>query len=63
MRIRAFTLIVFFVAFSFIFAEGQASAPKALPNPEIQRMIKEVSARNIEATIRKLVSFGTRHAL
>jgi hypothetical protein len=33
------------------------------PNPEIARMIKEVSAKNIEATIRKLVSFGTRNTL
>ncbi len=33
------------------------------PNPEITRMVKEVSAKNIEATIRKLVSFGTRNTL
>ena len=32
-------------------------------DPEIQRMIREVSARNIEASIRKLVSFGTRNTL
>ncbi len=32
-------------------------------NPEIQKMIKEVSAKNIEASIRKLVSFGTRNTL
>lgn len=32
-------------------------------NAEIDRMIKEVSAKNIEATIRKLVSFGTRNTL
>ncbi|MEP6946809.1 MAG: M28 family metallopeptidase [Acidobacteriota bacterium] len=33
------------------------------PNPEITKMVKEVSAKNIEATIRKLVSFGTRNTL
>ncbi len=33
------------------------------PNPEIAKMVKEVSAKNIEATIRKLVSFGTRNTL
>src|SRR5438105_8972236 len=33
------------------------------PDPEIAKMIKEVSAKNIEATIRKLVSFGTRNTL
>jgi Zn-dependent M28 family amino/carboxypeptidase len=32
-------------------------------DPEIQKMVREVSARNIEATIRKLVSFGTRNTL
>jgi len=42
-------------------AAAQNNAAK--PNPEIQKMIKEVSARNIEATIRKLVSFGTRNTL
>lgn len=40
---------------------GQSSVPK--PDPEIQKMIKEVSAKNIEASIRKLVSFGTRNTL
>lgn len=38
-------------------------APRTKPDPEIAKMIKEVSARNIEASIRKLVSFGTRNSL
>ena len=42
------------------FVNGQ---PTSKPDPEIQKMIKEVSAKNIEATIRKLVSFGTRNTL
>ena len=29
----------------------------------IQRIVKEIDARNVEATIRKLVSFGTRNTL
>ena len=33
------------------------------PNAEIQKMLKEVSAKRIEADIRKLVSFGTRNTL
>jgi Zn-dependent M28 family amino/carboxypeptidase len=33
------------------------------PNAEIQKMIREISAKNIEASIRKLVSFGTRNTL
>lgn len=32
-------------------------------NPDIPKMISGVSARNVEATIRKLVSFGTRNTL
>src|SRR4051794_20569160 len=42
-------------------AAGQKNASK--PNPEIEKMIREVSAKNIEATIRKLVTFGTRNTL
>ena len=32
-------------------------------NPEIARLVREIDARNIERTIRKLVSFGTRNTL
>jgi hypothetical protein len=32
-------------------------------NPQIQRIVREISAANIEAIIRKLVGFGTRHSL
>ena len=45
----------------------QAGATRANPsdklNPQIQKIVREISAANIEATIRKLVGFGTRHAL
>ena len=37
--------------------------PRTKPDPEVSRMIKDVSARNIESYIRKLVSFGTRNTL
>lgn len=40
-----------------------AQKPAAKTNPEIAKMVREVSAKNIEATIRKLVSFGTRNTL
>ncbi len=33
------------------------------PDPEVAKMVKEVSAKNIETSIRKLVSFGTRNTL
>ncbi|MBL8189964.1 MAG: M20/M25/M40 family metallo-hydrolase [Acidobacteria bacterium] len=32
-------------------------------NPQIEKIISEISAQNIEASIRKLVSFGTRHTM
>ena len=33
------------------------------PNPQIARIVEEISAQRIEATIRKLVSFQTRNSL
>ena len=36
---------------------------KPKPNAEIQKMLAEVSAKNIETTIGKLASFGTRNTL
>jgi Zn-dependent M28 family amino/carboxypeptidase len=53
-----FCLIFIFVVTSAVFAQ---KAQK--PDPEIAKMVKEVSAANIEASIRKLVSFGTRNTL
>lgn len=41
----------------------QIEAQKPKTNPEITKMVKEVSPKNIEATVRKLVSFGTRNTL
>ncbi|MDX2043369.1 MAG: M28 family metallopeptidase [Acidobacteriota bacterium] len=32
-------------------------------NPQIEKIVSEISAKNIEGIIRKLVSFGTRHTL
>jgi hypothetical protein len=34
-----------------------------MPDAELQSILSQVSPANIEATIRKLVSFGTRHTL
>src|SRR6476660_8790723 len=44
-------------------ADFSQTPPRATPDPEIQKMVSEVSAKNIEATIRKLVTFGTRNTL
>lgn len=35
----------------------------ARPNPQIEKIVAEISPQNIEAIIRKLVGFGTRHTL
>src|ERR1700749_1599202 len=40
-----------------------ALGPASSPRPEIAAMLREIDARNIERTIRKLVSFGTRNTL
>ena len=32
-------------------------------DPEIKKMISEIKSENLEATVKKLVSFGTRHTL
>src|SRR5262249_57831000 len=39
------------------------SAASKPANPQIQKIVREISAANIEATIKKLVGFGTRHSL
>jgi len=41
-------------------ARRQTTQPR---NPQIARIVSEIDARNIERTIRKLVSFGTRNTL
>lgn len=45
----------------FVLNPAAQKNSKEKPNPEINKMIKEISAKNIEASIRKLVSFGTRN--
>ncbi len=62
-----FYIFLFTAAFLFAsvatFAQKSPPKPDAKPNAEIQRMLKEISAKNIENSIRKLVSFGTRNTL
>lgn len=40
-----------------------SAMPRAPRNANIARMVSEINARNIEQSIRKLVSFGTRNSL
>src|SRR4051812_20832533 len=44
-------------------ATAAASGPATKRDPEITRIVREIDAKNIERTIRKLVSFGTRNTL
>ncbi|WP_223648963.1 M20/M25/M40 family metallo-hydrolase [Hymenobacter psoromatis] len=44
-------------------ALAQPSNPLPPLDPTIQRLVAEISAKNLEADVRKLVSYGTRHTL
>src|SRR4029079_9081716 len=58
---RTFLLAIIGLPVIFVLSATRVSAQK--PDPAIFAMSKEVSAKNIEATVRKLVSFGTRNTL
>lgn len=60
MKFRLFVFLLLSLS-SFFFVSAQKQKEK--PNAEINKMIKEISAKNIENSIRKLVSFGTRNTL
>jgi hypothetical protein len=55
--------IIFAALLLFASVSSFGQNDRSKPNPEVSKMVKEVSAKNIEATIRKLVSFGTRNTL
>ena len=68
MKKSVFVLITIFVLFHVPDLSAQRRQPRGARtavklNPQIQRILREVSAANIEAIIRKLASFGTRHTL
>lgn len=58
------SLFVFvIVVFSVATVSAQQVQISSKPNPQIEKILREISPANIEAIIRKLVSFGTRHTL
>ena len=61
------SVMIFLLAANTIPVAAQTSRPlKRVPpenNRTITNVVREIDARNIEATIRKLVSFGTRNTL
>ncbi|MCU1268408.1 MAG: aminopeptidase [Acidobacteria bacterium] len=71
-RILWLVLVLFAGLLSFPLNSGAQKSPRKLAqssgvgpkrNAEIMRLVREIDARNIERTIRKLVSCGTRNTL
>jgi hypothetical protein len=60
MKTNFFLLLILCLCVSAVNISAQKAKKETL-NPEIQKMIKEISAKRIEVDIRKLVSFGTRN--
>ena len=54
-------LIILLLCLCVSVTDSFAQKSKEKPNAEITKMLKEISAKNIETTIRKLVSFGSRN--
>src|SRR6185437_13040180 len=61
MKLTYFILVPLCLCVSVVTGISQRTPVKR--NPEIVKMLRDVSAKNIEADIRKLVSFGTRNTL
>jgi hypothetical protein len=59
---RRTTLAIAAILASFVLT-GFSQAQPSKPDPEVAKMVKEISAKRIESDIRKLVSFGTRNTL
>ncbi len=49
--------------FLLLFISHNNYAQTTIDDPEIKKMVAEVKAENLETTVRKLASFGTRHTL
>jgi hypothetical protein len=62
MKTKFFLLLTLCLCVSAVNLYAQKTKKETL-NPEINKMLKEISAKNIETSIRKLVSFGTRNTL
>ncbi|WP_289659880.1 M20/M25/M40 family metallo-hydrolase [Flavobacterium panacagri] len=52
---------LYFISSFLVFT--QLSLSQVAEDPEIRRMISEIKTENLQATVNKLVSFGTRHTL
>src|SRR5215204_198067 len=64
MKLRSLLLIILMASVSVVvIAQQPARRSTAARNRSVASIVREIDARNIEATIRKLVSFGTRNTL
>lgn len=52
-----------FCLFALLLFTQITVAQITVDDPEIKKMLTEIKADNLEATVKKLVSFGTRHTL
>jgi peptidase M28-like protein/fibronectin type III domain protein len=62
-RIRVLPLSVALLLVICLPGGAQQVQISSKPNPQIEKILGEISAANIEAIMRKLVGFGTRHTL
>src|SRR5215207_220038 len=60
---RSLTILLLAANLSVVVAQTPARRSAAGRNRTIANIVREIDARNIEASIRKLVSFGTRNTL
>src|ERR1041385_2655942 len=56
-------VLIILLATNVAFAQKPARRTVHVRNRAISNIVREIDARNIEATIKKLVSFGTRNTL
>jgi hypothetical protein len=54
---------VLFQLFLLLFVVPNLHSQTTTSDPEIFKMVNEVKTENLEAIVKKLVSFGTRHTL
>lgn len=52
-----------FISLAAATSIAAAPFPEPSPNPQVTEVVSQISPQQIEADIRKLVSFGTRHTL
>lgn len=63
MKLQRIVIMFAVAVFGAVSIQAQHVQLSATPNPQIEKILREISPANIEASIRKLVSFGTRHTL